>query len=119
MLDRSPKIPPLPLVAGAAASDGSPMSGYVPAAGPSPMGAAIGTSPGLGRPAALEIGDASAGSRVGEVVSAVGGVVKPPGVAGSVPSDGTPAGLVRAGVSAGLVSASGDSVADADGRPTP
>src|ERR1700682_6551516 len=115
MLDKSPSRPGLPPVLAGVPSDGSPRIGKVPAAGPNPMG----TSPGAGRPTAFEIGDASAGSRGGEVVRAVGGVVKPPGVAGSVPSGGIPAGLVRAGVSAGLVSASGDSVAGAVGRPTP
>ena len=56
-LDRSPSRPPLPLVAaGAMASDGSPRIGYVPAAGSNPMGAEIGTSPGAGSAAALEIG---------------------------------------------------------------
>src|SRR5258705_7316454 len=91
MRESSAGIPPLPPVAGAAASDGSPRSGYVPAAGSSPMGAAIGTSPGAGRPAALEIGAASAGSRP------AGGVVRP---------GARPVGLVSAGlVSAGVVNA--------------
>src|SRR6476661_3031829 len=99
-LDRSPSRPPLPLVAaGAMASDGSPRIGYVPAAGSNPMGAEIGTSPGAGSAAALEIGDARAGS------TPVVGVVRP-GVARPGVRPVAAVGLVSAGlVSAGLVSA--------------
>src|SRR6478752_6848811 len=99
-LERSPSRPPLPVLAGAAPpSDGSPRIGYVPAAGSNPMGAEIGTSPGAGSAAALEIGDARAGS------TPVVGVVRP-GVARPGVRPVAAVGLVSAGlVSAGLVSA--------------
>ena len=95
---RSPRSPPEPVL-GAAPSDDAPresppMIGYVPAGEPTPsrpMGAAIGTSPGAGRPTPLAIGVvASAGS-----AAVTGGVVRPPGVA--------PVGLVSAGLAAGSV----------------
>src|ERR1700754_3865640 len=109
-LDRSPSRPPLPLLAaGAMASDGSPRIGYVPAAGSNPMGAEIGTSPGAGRAAALEIG---------LMLASAGGVVSPgarPVAGASAPAAGVPTGLV----SAGLVSAASGNAAGADGRPTP
>src|SRR4051795_1874643 len=72
------------------------------------MGAEIGTSPGAGRAAALEMGDVSAGS------TPAGGVVKP----GVVAPGACPVGLVRAGfVSAESVRAG--PVAVADGRLAP
>src|SRR3954465_9668903 len=72
------------------------------------MGAEIGTSPGAGRAAALEMGDVSAGS------TPAGGVVKP----GVVAPGACPVGLVRAGfVRAGSVRAG--PVAVADGRLAP
>src|ERR1700754_2991772 len=104
-LDRSPSRPPLPLLAaGAMPSEGSPRIGYVPAAGSNPMGAEIGTSPGAGSAAALEIGDARAGS------TPVGAVVRPgvvrPGVVRPGVRPVAAVGLVSAGlVSAGLLSA--------------
>src|SRR6478735_8023969 len=110
-LDRSPSRPPLPLVAaGAMASDGSPRIGYVPAAGSNPMGAEIGTSPGAGSAAALEIGDARAGS------TPVVGLVRPgvvrPGVRPVAPMGLVSAGLVSAGLlSAGSVRAGAAAVA--------
>src|SRR3954471_4895101 len=77
------------------------------------MGAEIGTSPGAGRAAALEMGDVSAGS------TPAGGVVKP----GVVAPGACPVGLVRAGfVRAGFVSAESvraGPVAVADGRLAP
>src|SRR3954468_4753012 len=77
------------------------------------MGAEIGTSPGAGRAAALEMGDVSAGS------TPAGGVVKP----GVVAPGACPVGLVRAGfVRAGFVSAGSvraGPVAVADGRLAP
>src|SRR5258708_21207476 len=73
MLDKSPNTPPPP-VAGAAPSDGSPRIGYVPAPGSNPMGAEMGISPGAGRPAGLELGDAGAGT-----VPSAGGAVGPGG----------------------------------------
>jgi len=88
----------------------------VPAAGSSPIGAEIGTSPGAGRAAALEIGDNAS--------VPAGGVVRPvavrPGVAGSAPTAGVPSGLVSAGfVSAGFVNAASVRADGVDGRPRP
>src|SRR5215218_130906 len=74
MLDRSPTMPLLPVLAGAA-RDGSPMIGYIPAAGSSPIGAEIGISPGAG--SAL----ADSGDSPGSVSDAAGvdsaGFVRP------------------------------------------
>src|SRR5215218_2502443 len=101
MLDRSPTMPLLPVLAGAA-RDGSPMIGYIPAAGSSPIGAEIGISPGAG--SAL----ADSGDSPGSVSDAAG--VDSPGVdsPGAVKPGVDSPGAVRAGeVNPGVVSAGG------------
>src|SRR6476661_7960493 len=94
MLDRSPMMPLLPVLAGIVANDGSPMIGKVPAAGSSPIGAEIGTSPGAGR--------APRGVSPGSVN--VAGVVSPGAVRPATLADGlVSAAFGDGGVSAGFV----------------